>query len=243
MPIRPWRLIGAAVFWAVLAVLASVAVAGLVWLVDWRLGRVSPAQPTPSDARPYLALAGIMTQLVFLLASWRQGARLGSGNFAAGLGEGPVRRPWLIVGLALVQLTLSGVALAAAQQIPSLARHLKSAEQLNGLFFDGSMWLLPGLVLIVVLAPLGEELFFRGWLWTGLRRVWSPVPVAVVTGVLWLALHVGNGLLYPLFLIPAAIMFGVIRHVGGSVQASILAHVINNGLAVGLALAAVAAKG
>jgi len=38
--------------------------------------------------------------------------------------------------------------------------------------------------------------------------------------------------------VPAAVMFSVIRHVGGSVQASIMAHVINNGLAAVLALLA-----
>jgi membrane protease YdiL (CAAX protease family) len=35
---------------------------------------------------------------------------------------------------------------------------------------DIPWWLrLLGLPLVVILAPVAEELFFRGWLWTGLR--------------------------------------------------------------------------
>ena len=243
MLIRPWRLTGAAVLWALVAVVASVLVMALVWVGEYALGLVSAQKRMPNDVRPFIALAAVATQGVFLLVSWRQALRVGDGNIQAGLGEGAIRRPWLIAGLSLVQLVLGGLALAAAQHVPSLAKHLKNAEALNGLFFDGSMWILPGLVLVVILAPLGEELFFRGWLWTGLSRVWHPVPVAFVTGGLWLSLHVGNGLLYPLFLVPAAVMFSVIRHVGGSVQASIMAHVINNGLAAILALLAATLQG
>ena len=236
MPIRPWHLTGAAVWWAFVAILFSVLVMAVVWLFDWQLNLVSFASPVPSDLRLPLALAGIATQVVFLLVSFRQARRIGSGDVSAGLGELPMRRVWLVVSLSVAQIVLGAIVLGVAQQIPALAKGLKGAEKLSGLFFDGTIWMVPGLVLIVILAPLGEELFFRGWLWTGLRRVWSPFAVSCVTGGLWLSLHFGNGLLYPLFLIPAAILFSVIRHVGGSVRASILAHVINNGFAAGAAL-------
>jgi len=236
VPIRPWRLTGAAVCWAIVAVVLSVLVIAVAWLLEWQIGLVSPASPMPRDIRPALALAGIATQSVFLLVSQRQGRRIGAGNIAAGLGDRPVRRPGLIVGLSVAQVAISAIVLGVAQQIPGLADSLKDAEKLSGLFFDGTMWMLPGLVMIVILAPLGEELFFRGWLWTGLSQVWSPLAVSCVTGGLWLSLHIGNGLLYPLFLIPASIVFSIIRHVGGSVRASIVAHVINNGFAAGAAL-------
>ncbi len=221
----------------------TVLVMGIVWLVDWALGVVTLAAPIPADLRPELALSAVATQAGFLLASWRQGRRIGTGNIQAGLGDQPIRRVRLVVALSLLQLIVSGIVLTAAQTIPAVAKEMKAAEILNGFFFDGTMWMLPGTVLIVILAPLGEELFFRGWLWTGLRRVWSPVAVSTLTGMLWLLLHVGNTLFYPLLLIPAAVMFSVIRHVGGSVRASILAHVVNNGAAAGLALAQSALQG
>ena len=171
-----------------------------------------------------------------MLVSQRQGRRVGHGNVSAGLGDQPIQRLWLVILLSVAQVIIGGIVLGVAQHIPALSHGLKDAEKLGGLFFDGSMWMLPGLVLIVILAPLGEELFFRGWLWTGLRKVWSPIAVSCVTGGLWLSLHLGNGLLYPVFLIPAAIVFSIIRHVGGSVRATIVAHVINSGFAASIAL-------
>ncbi len=234
--VRPWRLTATAFLWSLAAVVLSVVVIGVVWLAYWAMGLVSPARPLPGDLRPPLALAAVMTQLVFLLVSQRQGRRVGGGDIQAGLGDRPIRRLRLVIALSIAQVVLGAIVLGLAQQVPAVSRELKEAEKLSGLFFDGTMWMLPGFVLIVVLAPLGEELFFRGWLWTGLRRVWPPAAVACVTGGLWLLLHLGNGLLYPLFLIPAAILFSVIRHVGGSVRASLVAHVVNNGFAAGAAL-------
>lgn len=236
MPIRPWRLTGAAVWWALAAVLITIPVIASVWVVEWRLGLVSPQSPFPVNRLPFVAFAGVATQVMFLFASQRQGRRVGDGNLSAGLGYQPIRRLWLVILLSVTQVIVGVIVLGAAQRIPALSHSLKDAEKLSGLFFDGTIWVLPGLVLIVVLAPLGEELFFRGWLWTGLRRVWSPVAVSCVTGGLWLLLHLGNGLLYPLFLMPAAIMFSIIRHVGGSVRATIVAHVTNNGFAAAVAL-------
>jgi membrane protease YdiL (CAAX protease family) len=45
------------------------------------------------------------------------------------------------------------------------------------------------LVLSLALAPIAAELFFRGWLWFGLRRGWGTVPVVIVTAMAWLGLH------------------------------------------------------
>lgn len=57
-------------------------------------------------------------------------------------------------------------------------------------------------LLLAGLGPLSEEWFFRGWLWTGLRRHWRPVPVMLATALPWLLLHMMNSPLYPLFLGP-----------------------------------------
>jgi len=91
---------------------------------------------------------------------------------------------------------------------------------------------LAGVFLILLLAPLAEELFFRGWLWTGLRQSWGPVGTGLLTGGAWLLLHLGNGLWKPLFILPSAILFSLARHYGGSVRASLWLHVATNALAL-----------
>ena len=51
-------------------------------------------------------------------------------------------------------------------------------------------------------------------------------------------MHIGSGLLKPVFLLPSAVLYGVARHCCGSVRAAIILHVLNNGLVTALAMAA-----
>lgn len=83
------------------------------------------------------------------------------------------------------------------------------------------------ILVAVVLAPVGEELFFRGWLWTVLRRQWSAPAVAVATAAPWMLLHLGAGWQVLVILVPIAILLSVARERCGT-QATILMHVLNN---------------
>jgi membrane protease YdiL (CAAX protease family) len=97
------------------------------------------------------------------------------------------------------------------------------------------------LVLSMTLAAsVVEELFFRGWLWTGLRRHWGPAAVGFATSLLWLASHIGEGLSRLPYLIAPAIVLSIGRHRCGSVRAAIALHFINNVCAVGLIMGALA---
>ena len=78
-----------------------------------------------------------------------------------------------------------------------------------------------------VLAPLAEELFFRGWLWTALRRHWRAFPTALLTCGFWLLVHLERGLLLPLFLLPTAVILGFARHFCG-IRASVILHALYN---------------
>ena len=71
--------------------------------------------------------------------------------------------------------------------------------------------------------PIVEELYLRGWLWTGLRKHWTVFPTAVLTGTIWLAMHLDFRRIITLF--PVAIILSVARHFGG-VRASIFVHVL-----------------
>jgi hypothetical protein len=81
---------------------------------------------------------------------------------------------------------------------------------------------------IVGFAPLWEELFFRGWLWTGLRHRWGMLPVTLATALPWLLAHLSDGLARPLFLIPGAIFLSLAREYCGGVRASLVLHLLNN---------------
>ncbi|MGI8595289.1 MAG: CPBP family intramembrane glutamic endopeptidase, partial [Solirubrobacteraceae bacterium] len=89
-------------------------------------------------------------------------------------------------------------------------------------------------VLVTVAAPIAEELFFRGFFFTALRR-WKGVGVAAaITGAVFGLIHVGSS--PPEFLAPLA-LFGVLLCLlywrTGSLFPCIVLHAVNNSVAFG----------
>jgi uncharacterized protein len=86
-----------------------------------------------------------------------------------------------------------------------------------------------------VIAPIAEEFFFRGYFFGALRS-WKGVwPAAILTGLVFGAIHVGSA---PVpFLVPLAV-FGFILCLlywrTGSLYPCIALHALNNSLAFGV---------
>jgi uncharacterized protein len=81
----------------------------------------------------------------------------------------------------------------------------------------------------VVIAPFCEEIFFRGFVFSGLLRDLSPVWAVVVSAALFAVAHADPGSFVPLFLIGLAL--GFLRWRTGSTWASMSLHILNNLLA------------
>jgi uncharacterized protein len=91
-------------------------------------------------------------------------------------------------------------------------------------------------VLVTVIAPLAEEVFFRGYFFGALRNWRGPWPAALVTGLVFGGVHAGGT--EPVFLVPLAIlgfMLCVVRERTGSLLPCIALHAVNNALAFGIA--------
>jgi uncharacterized protein len=87
-------------------------------------------------------------------------------------------------------------------------------------------------LLIVVAAPLTEELFFRGFFFAGLRSRWSLWPSALASGALFGLVHAPTG---PTAAIPLAglgVGLAWLYEKSGSIWPSITAHFLNNSLAI-----------
>ena len=87
---------------------------------------------------------------------------------------------------------------------------------------------------VTVMAPIAEEIAFRGYLFASLTTWRGPWPAAVITGLLFGAAHVA---VYPPELLPALAFFGVAACLlfwfTGSLLPCIAVHAFNNGLAMG----------
>lgn len=128
--------------------------------------------------------------------------------------------------------TVGFVAGALAERLepwlpPSSADSLELLEQLFSSATGLDFILLVGATCVV--APIVEELIFRGHLWSALQRSMSPGLVLFTTTLLFASYHV-----YPLqalALLPTSLILGWLRWRSGSLVPPILAHAVNNALA------------
>lgn len=81
----------------------------------------------------------------------------------------------------------------------------------------------------VFLAPFCEEIFFRGFVFTGVLRDLSPAWAIVISAALFTIAHVDPGSSIPLFAIGLAL--GFLRWKSGSTWAGMILHMLNNLLA------------
>jgi membrane protease YdiL (CAAX protease family) len=162
---------------------------------------------------------GFLASGVLLIGVRKRSGIVGHGNHRAGVDDGPIKRWWLLIVLVLLAATWAFLAAAAWNGL---------APQWLASWRQASPWTVAAsTVATVILAPLAEELFFRGWLWTGLRRRWRALPTALLTCGFWLIIHIDRGLLLPLFLLPIAVMLGFARHFCG-IRAAIILHATYN---------------
>ncbi len=101
-------------------------------------------------------------------------------------------------------------------------------ESLVGDLHGGLFRKIALVLIIAVLGPLIEELFYRGALFSPLRRRYASVGVVAVTSVLFAVAHVQWQMLLPIGLVGIAL--GVLRSESGSLLPSALMHGVFNGI-------------
>ncbi|MDP2357293.1 MAG: CPBP family intramembrane metalloprotease [Beijerinckiaceae bacterium] len=166
--------------------------------------------------------------LIYLsaLASLVTIARLMGKGQAAGMlgwtGAWPAitRTGWLLIACALIY-------------------HVVAGATLRFFFPEFALWLIPprdatalilSFVMIVILAPLAEELLFRGWIFGSLRARFSAGVTILATAVLFAVVHMDPTGLYPVAVLVPGFVLSVIRERTGSVKPAVLAHAIYNGV-------------
>ncbi len=149
----------------------------------------------------------------------------------------PPRGAWLsagVLGLLLV-LPLADLSRSLLEKFPDLAKLLTETTPLAGLLqavergeTAGAWWQVP--LVVIVLAPVCEELAFRGFILTGLRRRLHPWTAILLSSLLFAASHLNVFQLLPLFIL--GVLLGLVATRGRSVLPGMLLHLLYNGLVV-----------
>jgi membrane protease YdiL (CAAX protease family) len=169
-------------------------------------------------------------------------------RYGTSLPEIGLRRPTkqqILLGLGL-GLALFLVATGVEAGIENLLHRtlspgmLKSLEKMTEAFSAGTLfqkmpnfWLKALLFVAgAVAAPIGEEVFFRGFLYNALKARIN-VPVAIVlSGLLFALIHFGPLAVVVIF--PMGMLLAYVYERTNSLWVTILIHAVNNGLALGL---------
>jgi uncharacterized protein len=175
-------------------------------------------------ARPGVMIAAILLTAaawlvpVYVIAIRKRGGRLSDLGFT--------RAPW---GKSAASIFIAFVVTGSTNVMWALvSKHFHFALQPNMLKIFGEGWrgLVQALMLGSIVAPIAEEVFFRGFLFAGL---WQRCPFWISAG--------GSGLIFAVVhLVPGAILpIGVLgfllawlREQTGSIWPSIVMHALNN---------------
>jgi len=90
--------------------------------------------------------------------------------------------------------------------------------------------LLPSLFAFALLAPVVEELIFRGLLYGWIEGRWGSMVALVVSSLAFAAAHYEPA--HIVLVLPLGFLFGWLRRRTNSLMPSLVSHIINNGFAV-----------
>ena len=99
----------------------------------------------------------------------------------------------------------------------------------------GSEYLIGLAILAIAVAPIAEELFFRGFVFAGLSGRWGPWWAGGISALLFMAAHVEPLSFPPLFVL--GLLLAWLYHRTRALWGPMLVHFANNAIAVGALLA------
>lgn len=190
--------------------------------------------PFGTDDTPPGALVGatLVQDLVFVAAALLF-ARLARRPRAGDLG---LRRPrlwhalWLAVAVYVGFSVISGVWITAL----GIDEEQATLDRLG--VDDSTLLLILGLLIVTVLAPVAEEILFRGYLFTALRNWRGLWPAAIASGITFGLIHFGSSpweFIVPLSVlgIGLCLLYAWTR----SLYPCVALHAVNNAVAFGVA--------
>ena len=200
-------------------------------VVAFAAERLSGSHRDDLNAGTAIALvAGDLALIAIVIAFARRGAeRLSAATFGVRRTAFGPALGWMLVvyfGVGALETLWIAVLGHGVRHAGTSSPHVHGVAAALGLVFA-----------IAVVAPIAEELSFRGYLFGALTRWRGPWIAAVLTGLLFGAAHF---LVYPLAFLPALAVFGfgacLLFWFTGSLLPSIALHSLNNAIATAVLL-------
>ncbi len=192
----------------------------------------------PSPSPILIALSAVVPTVLAAFAAVRMARRRGNGAASdlglrfswaeVGIGMGTGGALVFVIGLlATIAITFMG------DEIPVAAQDVFEALRTNSLaeiiFFAG----------MLIVAPIGEEILFRGVLYGAIERAWSARWAMLISSVVFAAAHLEPERF--IILLPLGLALGELRLRRNNLVTTISAHfVINCVAALGLGLSTIA---
>ena len=219
---RPWGYWATAA-WAVVAFLVG-QFAALGFVVLWRSGKLNALLETPYDGvlvTLFILVSNPVTVAVLVLA-----VRLAHADVTGYLGLIWPRKRDVIIGLVL----LVGLIAISDALLYLSGRELVTPFQLQSYNTAAAEGWLPEMAFAaIIIAPAGEELMFRGFLFRGfVRSERSAWPAIVVISLLWAALHIQYDWAGMLQIFVVGLYLGWVRWTSGSTLLTFLLHALFN---------------
>lgn len=223
---------GVAVF--LFAVIADIA-AQLVIGVAASVGAAVTHAENFSGGDYFQLCAMILLQLAFLATPWVYFTFVKNTRPRLPYAVRPPK-PALLLTLPLCVVTLFGFLLPASYFVLGLDKI--GYELTEGVHLDTAGKAVLGVFVMVVLAPCIEELIFRGYLLSGLKKRFSPIAAALLSGVAFSLMHMSaEQTVYQFFL---GVVCALAVMACGNLAAGICIHAGSNGIALLLDVKAIA---
>lgn len=218
-----WRDIGKAVLLIILgSLLVIVIVVGIAFATD-----SLPTQEQGMAAAPLFWLGALIYGVV-VLAVYLFAVRRANGDWSV-LGFQPFSQWWVVLVPVLTLVQLFGMSLVNLLFVLPFTGGEFENPQVEALTGGSALSLRDLgllLILVAVIAPIAEELFFRGMLYPVLRRRWSPQVAIVANGFLFALIHFIPILIPGLFFV--GIVLAWVRERSNSLIPCMLIHALQN---------------
>lgn len=215
--------------WVFASVVAAQFVIG--WLMILILGRATMSQPVWAAIYSALSYVTAMILIIVVPERWLKISRneLGLTGFPT----------WTDIGLApvaFIAATLLAAGLVALFNFFPWFDASQAQETGFSIYMSGGDRII-AFITLVVIAPIAEEIIFRGWLYGKIRaklaiklpeRVGVLISILIVS-VLFGAIHLQWNVGVNVFCL--SVVLCALREITGTIYAGILTHVIKNGVA------------